>query len=175
VRKITAEHSNAVMRLEEIHSNYHHLIAAVATGETPATVLDEVRREIPRLMVIAQEPYQEAINLITARMTAISEGLSRIVSTEGAIETEKRFREHFNRVLTTRSRTVADWEFLQNEAAHYHRDDVRELDRILRDFETNGFHHLPDSPTVLEFAAGRGIVPYNMDVTYENMATPKEY
>ena len=151
------------------------MIADVAIGEKPANVLEEVRREIPRLMVIAQEPYQEAINLITARMTTISERLGRIVSIERAIETEKKFREHFNRVLTTRSQTVTDWEFLQNESAHYHRDDIRELDRILRDFDTNGYHSRPDSPTILDFAAVRGIVPYNMNVTCENMATPKAY
>jgi hypothetical protein len=175
VRIITEEHNNATMRLEEIHSNYPRLIADVALGEKPVNVLEEVRREITRLTAIAQEPYQEAINLVTVRASTISESLSLIAGTERAIETEKKFREHFNRVLTTRSQTVTDWEFLQNESVHYHRNDIRELDKVLRDFETHGFHSLPDSPTILEFAEGRGIVPYNMNVTSENMTTPKAY
>lgn len=173
VNRINNEYQTAAGRLEELEDSLPGLIAAVALGETDNSKLEAARQEISQLRPLSKEPYREAISSIEARRTTISGQLSKVIGDQAAVERERTFRELFNRVMETHSRTTDDMELLRNTAQHWHRKDLEQVDSLHYEFERNGYHYQPGSPTFVEFCASKGLPLYNLDVIIENVTQPR--
>lgn len=174
INRITNEYQAAANRLEELERSLPDLIACIALEETDASKLEEVREEIGRLRAISKEPYLQAIKSIDVSRKLISEQTSKAVGNQAAIDHERSYREFFNHVLDTHSRRADDWERLKNTASYWHRKDVEQLDSLHYEYENKGYHHQPNSPTFVEYAASKGLSLYKLDVTFENITKPNE-
>ncbi len=173
INSIRNTYQSYVTRLEELKNSLPPLLAATTLGEADGTELESVRHEIHRLQCLIEEPYLEAITIIKNRLQPITQQVNTHLRNDDTIQRERYFRELFNHFMETSSHSSYDWEKLQAASSLWHRRDIESLDQLLHDYENQGLHYLPGSPSFVDFASTHGLRPYNLDVTMENITNPR--
>jgi len=168
IQQITAEHTEAVTRLALLQESIPALLSACAMGEIEANQLETTRAEIIRLQQVVTEPYQKAIEPLSARLKEFHIVKQAELSLQQAIQTETEYRKRFNRMMQEPSNSAAEWEWLHSQAESYHRKDVKQLQGLLSYFDTEG-----RGLTFMEYCQQQGFTSFNGEVTAENINRPR--
>jgi DNA repair exonuclease SbcCD ATPase subunit len=168
IKQITDEHLTAETRLAELQGSLSELLSACAMGEVDASRLEAIRGEIIRLQQIVSEPYKKAIEPLEARLKEIRLAGQKYVSLQQVMQTEKEYRQRFNRMMQEPLNSSLEWDWLSDQAEHYHRNDVQELKRLMYAYDTEG-----RGLAFMEYCRENGFTPYNEAVTPETVNSPR--
>lgn len=116
--RLSEEFNKTSRRLEEIKAALPELMASTALGEAPAGKLETLKAELKNLREDAQDPAQEAVKIIDARVMRAREKISAINQQISALEHKQRYHAARSAITTKGFYTVLDMQELEHLASN---------------------------------------------------------
>jgi len=162
----------AVERLTALNNEFPALLADVAIGNADPERLEILRGERAYLQNVIAENVEPSCTILHTRLKEFSMQMQRIRNSEQAISDEVFYRQKFNEVFESGSRKADVWAVLKGSASNpNHRKQVALLENLLSDYDFKCIQLADKSPAA--FCAEHGLLPYDLNVTAEDLASPR--
>lgn len=172
IGKLSSDRAKAINRLAALEANHVDLMAAVYSGARPEGDLEAARVEMAHLKQVVAAPYQPVKAIFQRKLNELSVAMSAEAAKGRAVETERSFRQYFNRIMAENSRRVDDWEKLDSASQQHHWQHVCRLKELQNALQFEAAEVKAAGLTA--YCTERGCPPMVEDVHHGNISRPHE-